>query len=532
MSGLNATYQRLCELDTVSPLEPEQLIELATSAYLIGKESECISALMRAHQAFLQQRDLRKAGGVAARLASILMNAGDLAQSAGWIARGTRLLDESGEPGVERGYLLVPAARQSIMTGNLAEAESRFAEAADIGERFGDIDLMNLGRHGHGRVLIERGELERGVALLDEVMVAVTAGEVSSIIAGIIYCSVLSACSDLFDIARAREWTQALTRWCDREPEMVPYRGDCLVRRAEIISLQGVWPDALHEALLACERLSQPPGQTGLGAALYQVAELHRLRGDIDQAEAGFRKAAEAGQSPYPGLALLRLAQGRREDAAGAIARVLQESRHRRARTRMLSAAAEIMLACGDIAAARAAADELDRIAGAIATPFVRATAAHANGAVLLAEHNPTAALSACRMAWKLWHELEVPYEAARSQVLIAQACRTLHDNDSAEIELEAACRMFQQLGARLDVARLQTFLDSATPPTNLTSRELQVLRLVATGRTNRAISEELGVSEKTVARHVSNIFNKLDVSSRAAATAYAFEHHLIESST
>ena len=532
MSGLNATYQRLSELDKASPLEPAQLIELATSAYLIGKESESLSMLIRAHQAFIQHRDLRSAGGVAARIASILMNTGDVAQTAGWMARASRLLDESGEPGVERGYLLIPAARQSIMSGNAADAESKFAEAAEIGERFGDVDLMNLARHGHGRALIERGELERGVALLDEVMVAVTAGEVSTIFAGIIYCSVLSACSDLFDIARAREWTQALTRWCDAQPEMVSYRGECLVHRAEIISLQGVWPDALHEALFACERLAQPPGQPAFGRALYQVAELHRLRGDIEKAETAYRQAAESGGSPFPGLALLRLAQGRRDDAAGAIARVLQEARHRRARARALSAAVEILLACGDVAAARTAADELDGIARAIATPFVRAIAAQAKGAVLLSEGHATEALSACRTAWKLWRELEVPYEAARSQVLIAQACRTLHDNDSADIELDAACRTFQQLGARLDVARVQTFRASPAPATNLTARELQVLRLVATGRTNRAISEELSLSEKTVARHVSNIFNKLDVSSRAAATAYAFEHHLIESST
>jgi DNA-binding CsgD family transcriptional regulator len=346
-----------------------------------------------------------------------------------------------------------------------------------------------------------------------------------------IYCSVLSACSDLFDVGRAREWTQALTRWCESQPDMVPYRGECLVHRAEIISLRGVWPDALHEALLACERLSEPPGQPAFGAALYQVAELHRLRGELEQAEAAYRRAAEAGRSPYPGLALMRVAQGKRDDALAAMCRVLQEARSRRARSRVLSAAVEIMLACGDVGAARRAADELDALAAALATPFVRATAAQAIGAVMLAEGNSTAALASCRTAWTLWRELDVPYEAARSSVSIAQACRMLHDNDSAEIELEAARRTFQQLGARSDLARLQPSRD-ARSASGLTARELQVLRLVATGRTNRAISDELGLSEKTVARHISNIFNKLDVSSRAGATAYAFEHHLIESST
>jgi DNA-binding CsgD family transcriptional regulator len=532
MPGWQETYDRLRELDKISPLEPDKLIELAAAAYLIGKDNESFATLIRAHQGFFQRHDYRHAGGVAARIASILISTGDAAQAAGWMARGSRLLDESGEPGSERGYLLVSAARQCLFSGNIAGGASKFAEAAAIGERFGDADLINLARQGHGRALIELGEIERGVALLDEVMVAVTSGEVSTIIAGIIYCSVLSACSDLFDIGRAREWTHALTRWCESQPDMVPYRGECLVHRAEIISLHGVWPDALHEALLACERLSNPPGQPAFGAAVYQVAELHRLCGELEKSEAAYRKAAECGRSPYPGLALLRLAQGRRDDAAAAISRVLQEVRQRRIRSNVLRAVVDIMLATDDVTAAHRAADELDGIAQTLATPFLRATAAQARGAVLLAEGEPTSALSACRTAWALWRELGVPYEAARSQVLIARACAALDDRDSADLELEAARQTFQQLGARLDLANLQ---DGTKPPhstAGLTTRELEVLRLVATGRTNKAIADALKLSEKTVARHISNIFNKLDVPSRAAATAYAFEHNLIERAT
>jgi DNA-binding CsgD family transcriptional regulator/predicted negative regulator of RcsB-dependent stress response len=532
MGGLRSTYERLSTLDRASALEPAQLFELATSARLLGKENEGLAALMRAHQAFVQRRELRQAGGIAARIASILMSTSDAAQAAGWMARAARLLDETDEPCAERGYLLLCAARQAIMSGNVADAELKFAEAANIGERFGDADLTNLARQGHGRVLIERGHVERGVALLDEVMVAVTAGEVSTIIAGIIYCSVLSACSDVFDIARAREWTQALTRWCDTEPDMVPYRGECLVHRAEIISLQGIWPDALNEALLACERLSEPSGQPAFAAALYQVAELHRLRGEFDKAEAAYRRTADAGKPPYPGLALLRLAQGRRDDAGAAISRVLHEVRNRRTRSRVLSAAVEIMLACGDVSAARQAADELAAVAETLATPFMRATAVQAEGAVLLAEGKPAAALSACRSAWEIWRELNVPYEAARTQVLISKACRALNDSDSADIELGTACRIFQQLGAIPDLACAQPPTAPLRSSAGLTARELQVLRLVATGRTNRAIADELRLSEKTVARHIGNIFNKLNVSSRAAATAYAFEHHLVGAST
>ena len=531
MPGWKETYERLVALDSISPLEPEELIELASAAYLTGKDRESFDLLVRVHQAFVQRHEPRRAGGMAAQIASILINQGDTAQAAGWMARAERLLADSGEDGVERGYLLMLAARQAIMRGNVADAASTFAEAGRIGERFSDADLTGLARMGRGRALVELGEVQRGVALLDETMVAVTAGELSPIVAGIIYCSVLSACSEIFDVGRAREWTLALTRWCDAQPDMVPYRGECLVHRAEISSLQGVWSDALHEALLACERLSDPPGQPAFGAALYQVAELHRLRGELGKAETAYRKTAEAGRSPYPGLALLRLAQGRCDDAAATIGRVLQEARHRRVRSRVLSAAVEIMLSCGDVAGARQASAELEVLAQTLATPFLRAAAAQARAAVLLADRDAGAALDAARAAWTLWRDLDVPYEAARTQVLIAKACRGLDDDDCAEIELDAARRIFEVLGARLDLERLQPHAP-VRPAAGLTVRELQVLRLIATGRTNRAIADELGLSEKTVARHISNIFNKVGVSSRAAATAYAFENRLINPPT
>ena len=532
MAGWRETYERLSEADRISPLDPSQLLQFAMAAYLIGKDGESLATLIRAHQGFVGRRELQQAGGTAARIASILMSSADVAQAAGWMARAARMLDESGEAGAERGYLLLPEARYALIRGDVESARAKFAEAAAVGEQFGDVDLVSWARQGLGRTLIELGQIERGVALLDEAMVAVTAGEVSTIVAGIIYCSVLSACSDLYDLGRAREWTQALTRWCATQPDMVPYRGECLVHRAEVISLQGVWPAALDEALLACERLSEPPGQPAFGAALYQLAELHRLRGDVEKAEEAYRKAAESGRSPYPGLALLRLAEGRREDASAAICRVLKEVRHRRGRSKMLAAAVEIMLAGGDVGAAREAADELDALAHTLKTPFMRALASEARGAVSFADGDPAAALSASRAAWTLWRELEVPYEAARTQVTIANACRALGDFDSADLELNAARRTFEQLGAKLDAARVAPAEAKSHRSAGLTDRELQVLRLVATGRSNRAIATNLGLSEKTVARHIANIFNKLDVSSRAAATAYAFEHRLTQRST
>ena len=363
-------------------------------------------------------------------------------------------------------------------------------------------------------------------------MVAVTAGELSPIVAGTVYCSVIAACFDWFDVRRAHEWTDALHHWCGSQPDLVPFRGHCLVYRAEILLLDGAWIEALEEAQRACERLSRPAPHPSLGAAFYQLAELRRLRGELDSAEEAYRLASDAGRSPYPGLALLRLAQGRREAAQTAICRAVDEVRDRRFRCRLLAACVEILLACGDVAAARGAALELTSIAAAIDTPFVRAAAAYATGTVDLAAGEARTALDSLREARTFWRELGAAYEAARVGAAIAEAYRDLGDADTAQLELEGAARAFRQLGAVGDLARLEERAKpkppAATATGDLTDREIQVLKLLASGKTNRAIATELAISEKTVARHVSNIFVKLDLSSRTAAAAFAFQHRLV----
>ena len=377
---------------------------------------------------------------------------------------------------------------------------------------------------------MQQGQVKRGLALLDEVMVAVTAGELSSLVTGLMYCSVIQACQEVYAFGRAREWTAALARWCEEQPEMVAFTGVCRVHRAEIMQLRGAWQDAIEEAQRARER-SEGIDQRAAAAAFYQQAEVHRLRGEFAAAEEAYRNASQWGREPQPGLALLRLVQGRSDAAAAAIRRVVSATTHRLQRSRLLPAYVEIMLTVGDIQEARGASSELEEIAETFEIDVLRAMAAQARGAIDLAEGDTRAALVPLRRALEVWRQVEAPYEAACVRVLMGMACRSLGDDEAAELEVGAARAVFEQLGAGPDLTRTHAPAQGAPPDHHhhgLTPRELQVLRLVATGKTNKAIATELFLSERTIDRHVSNIFAKLDVPSRAAATAYAYAHKLI----
>jgi ATP/maltotriose-dependent transcriptional regulator MalT len=523
-------YTSLSLADQSSSLGGADLELLAAAAYLLGYADECRQALQRAHRAHIAAGNVRRAARCLFWVAFTLLLEGNLAVAGGWLAKAGRLLDQEPRECAELGLLLLPSVVQASIEGEYAQAEAAAARAAEIGGRLGDADLFALGVHFQGRALLKLGRVREGLALLDESMISVVTGEVWQPVAGHIYCSMVDACLEISDLRRADEWTTALAVWWAKQPDLVTFTGQCLIHRAEILQLHGAWPEAVEETRRACERLAHAVDRYATGAALYRQAEIYRTRGDFASAEDAYREATQWGHDAQPGLALLRLAQGETEAAAGAIRRVVTETTDRLRRAKLLPAHVEIMLATGDISAAREAADELGKIVGVYDTPALRAAAGCALGGVLLAEGEARPALGALRRAWEQWRVLDAPYEAARARVLIGLACRTLGDEESAALELDAARRVFAELGAAPDLVRVEQLTRKQPPAAGhgLTPRELQVLRLVAAGKTNHAIAADLVIADKTVDRHVTNIFIKLEVSSRAAATAYAYQHRLL----
>ncbi len=522
-------YTLLSLADQAEPLGGGDLELLATSAYMLGRDDEFVRALERAHHADLDAGDQLRAARCAFWMAANLFVRGEMGRATGWLGRARRLVHREGRECVEQGYLLLLLMFEHEAAGDDEAAIVVAADAIAIGERFGDADLCALAAQDQGILLIKQGRVAEGLGLLDEAMVAVTAGELSPIVNGFVYCGVITGCQAAYEPRRAQEWTAALTRWCERQPDMVSFTGTCLVHRAEIMQMRGDWPDALDEARRAGERCAQAMNRSAAAQALYRQGELHRLQGRFAAAEAAYRRARDGGCEPQPGMALLRLAQGNGAAAAAAIRRLVAETSQRSKRVGLVTAYVEIMLAVGDVRAARDGCDELDELVERWKGPMVGAMAAHARGAVALAEGDAQTALIAGRHAGQAWRELEAPYEAARAGVLMGLACRGLGDEESSALELAAARGVFERLGAVPDLVAL----DALAPPPpgdehGLTSRELQVLRLVASGKSNRDISAELVISEHTVARHVQNIFAKLGVPSRTAASAFAFTHDLV----
>ena len=523
--------------DQTASLGCDDLQRLGIAAYLIGSELEFGRYFDRLHRAQLEQGHPEQAARTTFWLGLTLLFRGEIAQSNAWIARGQRLVEN--RDCVEHGYLLLPGIERILREGNAAEARARAATAAAIGERFGDADLTAMARHVEGRALIEQRQIGAGLELLDETMLAVVAGELSPITTALMYCSVLEACKKVYALGRAREWTSAFARWCDRQSESLAFSSTCLIYRAEVRKSHGEWSAALEDACRACDREARgnrkPPG-----AALYQRGEIHRLRGEYAEAEETYRAASQSGYDPQPGLALLRVAQGQVDAACAAIRRVLHSTTSQSVRARLLPSCVEVMLAAGATQEARDAWRELRELSDSLDADALRAAAAEAEGTIALAEERPDAALGSLRRAFDWWTQLDVPYDAARVRVLIGLACHALHDEETTRLELAAARTVFERLSARGDLARIDRACPEerqrrrVNPPlakragAKLSPREHEVLRLIAEGGTNKAIAARLSVSERTVDRHVSNILVKLAVPTRAAAIAFAYENELL----
>ncbi len=514
-------------VDSVAPLATDDLVRLAECTYILGRGDEIIGVLQRVYEAQVSAGDV----GSGVRCAFYLWHAsvakGELARAGGWIARAWRLAETQPEC-PEVGYLLIPEAERQLREGDLATAFATAERAVELGNRSGDRDLVAAAGHLQGRAKIKEGRIAAGLALFDEAMVDVSAGQTSAGITTWIYCSVIDACHELHEWRRVREWTVALNAWCDARPQYTgAFSGMCRIHRSELLQLGGAWADALREARLASVELTQGFGEAMAGAAFYQLGEIHRLRGESASATEAYRRASQYGWDTQPGLALLWLAQGRVDASVAAIRRGLAETADPLVRSRLLPASVEIMLAADDVPAAREGVTELAEIVELYDTAALHARSAHARGAVHVADARPEAALPALRLAWRLWRDLDAPYEAACARVLVGVACRALGDEDTAAMELDAARQVFAGLGAVPDLTRTDALIGKrgVGDAAGLSPREVEVLRLIAAGRTNQAIAAELFISDRTVARHVSNILAKLGVGSRTAAAAYAFAH-------
>ena len=482
-------YAQFTALERETPLDLGDLERLGLAADLTGHDEECDDAFARAYRGWVEQGQVERAARCAFWLGHKLIARGEPARGGGWIARARHLLAD-GRDCVEQGYVLLPSALQTGYGGDPATAHEIFSRAAEIGERFGDVDLCTLAGLGRGRTLIALQRVGEGLAILDEVMVAVTAAEVSPVVIGIVYCAVIDACQEIFDIRRAQEWTTALGQWCDAQPDMVAFRGACLVRRAELLQVRGAWPAAVTEAERAFQMLTRSTDQPSRGAAMYQLAELHRLRGEVGEAESAYREATRLGHNPGPGLALLRLAQGQVEVAVAAIDRALQETHDRTYRSRLLGRAGGHRTRGGrcqqrgrrGARAARAGGGDRRALPAGAGCPSGRRGA---GGAKATAARR----CRCCAGHWRSFRTLERHTRLPERASCMPPRAR------------RSATRIRRPSNATRRAGR---FSSSAPRPTwrgwtgriqakavarGLTERELEVIRLVAAGKTNRAIA-------------------------------------------
>jgi DNA-binding CsgD family transcriptional regulator len=523
-----------------STLTAAELDALADALFWLDRPDDSTAARHRAYTAHLAGGDLGPATLAAWRLFYDHFLVGELAPASGWLERARR--HATGRHGsVEAGFLAVADADWALHGGDARTGLGHARRAVAAGHATAVPDLVAMGLMVEGRMLIALGRVPEGVARLDEAMVSVVNGELDPLFTGWVYCAVLSMCRDLADLRRAGEWTDAAMRWCDDLREGLLYPGTCRIHRVELACLRGAWATAEDEARRACDELNAHDPRYA-GDAFYMAGEVRRLRGDLAGAERAFDRAGELGRHPQPGLARVRLAQGQAGAAAGALRLALRPGPAAPlARSLILAALAEAEIAVGDVAAAGEAAAELVAVADRSSSPYLVALAALAAGHVRLAGGDAPGALVPLGRAASGFASLGLPYETAQAREAAGTAAVAMGDRDTARFELGAACDGYRRLGATTDADRVEARLADARPgpadpaaagarPSGrrLTDREVEVVRLVAKGKTNREIGTLLSISEHTVARHLSNVFAKLGVASRAAATACAYERGLV----
>jgi DNA-binding NarL/FixJ family response regulator len=518
-------HELLARVDATDGLAASDLELLATVALLRGQPAASVDAGTRAYESHLAGDDPEGAARSASWLALQLIELGDFSRSVWWSARAMRIAASMADPGPLGGLARLAPAVAQLGGGNPAAARQGFEDVLAIAERHDDRELAALASFGLGKSLIEVAAIADGFACLDRAMTAVGEGEVPPVPAGMIACAVIGDAVMAFDLQRADAWVRVLDDWCRSQPELVTFSGQRHALAAGLLMLRGAWAEASTAAELALAGFRAGDYRAMYGAP-YQHAELGRLRGAFHSAEESYRKAGESSWDPQPGLALLHLAAGRAQRAQDEIRRTVAGS-DPFTRRFLQPAAVEIEVAAGDVGAARRALEELREADRLTPTPMLAATVAAAEARTLLAAGEPGAALTAARAATSAWEQLGAPYETARSRVIAGRAHLQLGDREAALAELRTARDVFAVLGADPALAEL-TELMGDRPAGVLTARELEVLRLVSTGLTNRAIAARLSLSEKTVARHLSNIFGKLGLSTRSAATAYAYENGLV----
>jgi DNA-binding NarL/FixJ family response regulator len=520
-------YERFTTARAATVLSADDLQALSDAAWWLGRIDESVAAGDAAYRALLDAERPQSAAIVALELAVSLFLRGDEALGSGWLGRARRVLEPMPVTPAH-GYLTFIVDVEGALDGDDLDAVADAARAVQaIGRRHDDPNLRAVGVVGEGRALVRLGAAARGLRLLDEAMVAVVSDDLAPEWAGNVYCHLMAACDELADVQRAREWTEVTSRWLARLPAAVLFTGICRVHRSQVYQTAGEWERAEEEAARVCHDLDGV-AVSSVAEAHYQLGELRRLRGQLGAAEEAYGRARELGRDPQPGMALLCLAD-RRVDAARASIRAALHAvaADRLARARLCAAQVEIALAAADLDAAREACAELEDAAATYGTSGLEAAALYARGAVLLAEDRAQEALPALRAACRRWNAVGAPYEVARACTLLGQAYEALGDRDAASAELSSAREAFEGLGATVDASGVTALLGDRSPPAGLTAREVEVLALVAKGSTNREVAAELVLSEKTIARHLSNIFAKLGVSTRTEASAFAFEHRL-----